>query len=53
MDISDITLVVMSSILVLGSSAVILYVNCRCKRDVPQPAPATEPELVETVVAWK
>lgn len=55
MDISDITLVVMSSILVLGSSAVIVYVNCRCKRDAPAPAPANEnePQLVETVVAWK
>lgn len=46
MEISDITLVVMSSILVLGSSAVIVYVNCRCRR-------APEPQPVETVIAWK
>jgi hypothetical protein len=46
MEISDITLVVMGSMLVLGSSAVIIYVNCRCKK--PQ-----QVQAVETVIAWK
>jgi hypothetical protein len=42
MEISDITLVVMGSMLVLGSSAVIIYVNCRCKK--PQQVHAIETE---------
>jgi hypothetical protein len=48
MEISDISLVVMGSILVLGSSAVILYVNCRCRKPETQPV-----ETVQTIVAWK
>jgi hypothetical protein len=50
MEISDITLVVMGSMLVLGSSAVIIYVNCRCKRRSPE---TPEIQAVETVIAWK
>ena len=48
MEISDITLVAMSSVLVLGSSALIIYVNLyRCRR------PQAQVQAVETVIAWK
>jgi len=55
MDISDITLVAMSSVIVLGSSALIIYVNCRrCKRETPQPVETVDTvETVETIIAWK
>jgi len=49
MEISDIALLTMSSVLVLGSSAVIVYINCWCKKKVPEP----EVQAVETVIAWK
>jgi hypothetical protein len=56
MDISDITLVVMSSILFLGSAVVIVYVNCPCRRKAPQVETAETAETVEvvqTIIAWK
>lgn len=51
MEITDITLVAISSFIVLGSAIVIAVTNYRrCKREPVQPV---QPETVETVIAWK
>ena len=49
MEITDATLIAMSSVLIVGSSIVILVVNYRrCKKQPP-----VQPEAVETVMTWK
>ena len=51
MEITDITLIAISSLVVLGSAIVIAVTNYRrCNR---QPVQPVQPGSVETVIAWK
>jgi len=48
MELTDATLIALSSVLIAGSSALIIYVNLyRCRR------PQAQVETVQTIVAWK